>query len=193
MGILSFLILHILLSHDDELEVKLTLDWILMCVFSEILLTMLLIMLKEGNVAVLVIYAVYLNLTAWFDYLTGYVYEAVNIIQMLVFLGAAYFLGRFDLFMVLGFVMLFAFLLFCEKINAFEAGDREFLLISYLFFSMKAAFEQCLEIVLLIMLLGSLIFDIFRKITNKKGDRLPYTPFLTVSEIIIIIFLSVLT
>ena len=172
------------------MDINLTLDYIFLCAFTESLLTVILIMSDEGNIPVLIIYAVYLNLTSWFDYLTGYVYEVVNIVQMVVLFSVIVCEGRFDLLFMSGFIMLFIFLLFCEKINAFESGDREFLLISYLFFSMKAAFEQCLEIVLVVMLLGSVLFGIFRKITNKKGDSLPYTPFLTISEIIIILFMS---
>lgn len=189
MCIFSFLILRVFLKYDDDLDITYTLNLALVFAFSESIITLLLLMQRDINFIFLIIFGVYLNFTSWMDYLTSCIYDFLNIIMLFILLAEIYIRSRFDLFFVFTIAFVYLFLLICEKIGAFEHGDTDYLLISYLFFSLRAAYEQSVIFVLIVMLLSSTLFEIFRKLTGRKEGVIPYTPFITVSEILITTFI----
>lgn len=153
--------------------------------------------------------AFYLTFTPFMDWITGYVYSIVNygmfvVIMIDGFVNSADTVNSVDnvytmnpmnpvdmrLWTIISFVIYIIILIRCEYKGAFARGDTEFLLVSYCIISNSVSIENCLVIMLIIMLLSAFIFDIFRKMRQvPKEVMIPYTPFVSLSEFIIIIFI----
>lgn len=200
---------------NEEVKVDLSLDIVLMAAFSEMFLFMAYVGVMEttmvetietvesGAFQVLLsdvlpvmlsgVGSVYLNVTAWIDLLTGYVYVVINRLVFVICMIFLLFDESISFKCLMLFFLFFIFVVACEKMNAFSRGDSEFLMISYLLFDRNPWQEKCLELMLGVMLLSSISFGIFRKITGRKEGRIPFTPFIVFSEYIILILMAVLS
>lgn len=191
---ISYFFFYFLQKEDKEISMELSLDLILISAFCECLLFL------EGicffrldavwlNVLAALAGAVYFNVTAWVDLLTGYVYQYFNLFFGILFSLGTFIMYRSRFFIVIFFFFFLIFVKQCERANAFSRGDSEFLGVSYFYFTMGTGSRNGLEIMLMVMLLGSVFFGIFRKICGNKEGMIPYTPFLVFSEFIIMILL----
>lgn len=194
---ISYFLVRFFQRQDEEMQFQLTLNGILLAVVTEGLLFMgyLGTMQGAGGLEAILkslLTAVYWNVTAWVDLLTGCVYVMVN---RLVFLICCLLLLRDGLVSILGclsFLFFWFFVILCERKGAFCKGDSEFLMVSYCLFEAIPGMKHHLEWMLLMMFFSSVYFGIFRKLAGRKEESIPYTPFLVFSEYIILILLVLL-
>lgn len=191
---ISYFVLDFFRKRDKDISVELSLETVLFSAFCECLLFLEEFYFMEfsdawiNGVAALA-GAVYFNVTAWMDLLTGYVYKMVNLFFLILFSVGTVLMDR-SLFFILGSFLFYLIIVeTCERINAFSRGDSEFFCVSYFYFAMGKGSSNATEIMLAVMLLGSVIFGIFRKICGRKEGMMPYTPFIVFSEYIIMIIL----
>ncbi len=197
---ISFLIANLFKKADCEAGYELSLECavfmsVLECVMFLLYIYFGIIILGYEQVFCVfmgLVFAVYTCLTSVIDWLTGYVYDIVNLI---VLISLIVFLVLFsDVSSIFDFnYFLYAFILiFCERMNAFCKGDTEFLFVMYGFFVNKNGVDFAIQIMLLILLDAAVLFGFFRTITGRREGMIPYTPFVVLAEIINIIFFSVI-
>lgn len=194
---ISYLFLYFFQQKDEDIKFELTLDVIIFSAFTEAALFMAYVsfvgMPGGGlNIMLAVLCAVYLNVTLWIDLLTGYVYTILNQAVFVLLVLTGIFSAQITIISVCIFFLFILMVVLCEKIKAYSHGDSEFLIVSYLFFEINPHYDLSIEWMFLVMILGSVFFGIFRKITGRKEGMIPYTPFLVFSEFIIILFLAVM-
>lgn len=136
----------------------------------------------------IILFVFYTLVTAYIDAITGFVYRYFNIFVggMLVILGVIAFGIKISL--IICGVLFCGFLKVCEMTGAFCNGDSQVYLVIYFFMHCFLG-GDALDFMLITMLLSSVIFGIYRKITGRKEGYVPFTPFIFFSEYILIIIL----
>lgn len=196
---ISFLIIYFLGRHDSQICMSINENDGVMLALIEIFIFLINMFYLSGefgdNVSfgcalICILYvSVYKTVTVYIDYSTGYIYIILNVISTIVFLFIIILNNKLLFIFSEGFVFI-CFLIFLEKINSYSAGDTGYLIVSYLFINIFTDGVDAIIYILFVMLIGAVVFDIFRRLGNRKG-MISYTPFLLFSEFIINIILCV--
>lgn len=196
---ISVWIIGLLNNIDTDIELELDTRRRIYLIISELVASLILWILIEtfnekfiflSSVVIAIFLGVYSVTTACIDWITGYVYHYVNIAMtlFLLFMVISFNDGKIWL---MEFIILLSVLTVCEKMNAFARGDTEIYIVIYMLAALLID-HMALEFVLIVMLLSSLTFGIFRKMTERKEGRLPFAPFIFFSKYILIICLCVI-
>lgn len=191
---ISLWLINFIIGIDKEIEWNPDDSVCLKIIILEIVNLLLCIELYwiNGNNSVIqfllyIVIGIYFNIISMIDWYTGYVYGIFNYIVFGLIGAYIYITGNGAIVFIAGFLLFAIFILFCEKIHAFEHGDTQIYMVVYFIIQFINWENNTFELILVTMLVSSISLGIYRILKGKREVMIPFSPFI-VSSVYIVLF-----